>query len=57
MVKTTPLRKDTHKLLKDIQTTLHNRYDINMSMQDLVARLMPDSEEEGVKRIMDTMKT
>lgn len=56
MVKTMPLRGDTHKFLKDIQTTLRNRYDINMSIRDLVARLIPDSEEEGVKRIMDSMR-
>ncbi len=53
MVKTTPLSEDTHKLLKDIQTTLRDRYDISMSIQDIVTHLLPNCEDSIRKIIRD----
>lgn len=53
MVKTTPLSEDTHKLLKDIQTNLRNRYDINMSIQDIVTHILPNCDDSVRKIIRD----
>ncbi len=59
MVKTTPLREDTHTLLKDIQKALRNRYHINITIRDIVAHLLPNNEdavENGVKKIIIDIK-
>lgn len=59
MVKTTPLREDTHALLKDIQKALRNRYHINITIQDIVTHLLPNNEdavENGVKKIIIDIK-
>jgi hypothetical protein len=56
MVKTTPLSEDTHKLLKDIQITLRERYDISMSIQDIVTHILPN-REDSVRKIIKDIKT
>lgn len=53
--KTTLLRDDTHKLLKDVQDTLSDRYGIGMSIQDIIARTMPN-KEECIKKIIGSIR-
>lgn len=53
--KTTPLNDETHKILKDIQTGLKDKYSISMSIQDIVAILISDPEE-GIRKVTESIK-
>ena len=55
MTKTTPLTNDAHKRLKEIQEALRDRYDISMTLKDVMARIIPE-RDDAIKTIIDSIK-
>ncbi len=45
MVKTTPLNDDTHKCLKVAQAILYEKYDIQMSIPDIIDVVICDIDQ------------
>lgn len=54
--KTTPLNYETHKCLKTAQTILYKQYDIEITIPDMIAILIKDSDQV-VKIILENHKT
>lgn len=52
MVKTTPLADDTHKNLKMVQSILKEEYNIDMTLTDVIAYIIPDAKR-SVEIILD----
>lgn len=52
MVKTTPLNDDTHKCIKVAQTILYKKYNIEMSIPDIIADIIVEPEQV-VKKILE----
>lgn len=45
MVKTTPLNDETHKCLKVAQTNLYEKYNIQISIPDIIAAAICDIDQ------------
>jgi hypothetical protein len=52
MVKTTPLNDETHKCLKVAQTNLYEKYNIQISIPDMIAAVIYDVDHI-VKIVLD----
>ena len=52
MVKTTPLNDETHKCLKVAQTTLYEKYNIEIPIPEIIAAVICDVDQV-VKTILE----
>lgn len=52
MSKTTALNDDTHKCLKVMQTNLYEKYNIEMTIPDIIATIIEDADK-GLKIILE----
>jgi len=52
MVKTTPLNEDTHKCIKKAQTILYEKYDIEMTIPEIIDNTI-QNYEHVIKTILE----
>lgn len=56
MTKTVPLDESTHKLLKRVQTNLYDKFNIEISILDIIKFSIPDNDDEMIRRVIENRK-
>lgn len=56
MTKTVPLDEYTHKLLKRVQTNLYDKFNIEISILDIIKFSIPDNDDEMIRRVIENIR-